>query len=144
MTNWVWVPIVGPLTVFIFLLFPDGRLLSPRWRVVAWLGGLGIALTSVSLAIYPGQLSNITSVRNPYGIEALESLTDTMPLDTASSTLLIPGIVAAAASLVPRYRRASTEMRQQLKWLAMAAALAVIFLPLQGAFLGIRRIQRCL
>jgi hypothetical protein len=34
--SWVWVPGLG-FIVFLALLFPSGRLPSPRWRPFAWL-----------------------------------------------------------------------------------------------------------
>jgi hypothetical protein len=37
--QWIWAPSVGLLFTFVPLLFPDGRLLSPRWRPLAWLSG---------------------------------------------------------------------------------------------------------
>src|SRR4029453_5981263 len=43
--QWVWAPSVGLLVTFVPLLFPDGRLPSPRWRPVAWLSPLSIVLT---------------------------------------------------------------------------------------------------
>jgi len=38
---WLWVPAVGLLGTYMFLLFPDGRLPSGRWRSLAWLAGVG-------------------------------------------------------------------------------------------------------
>jgi hypothetical protein len=37
--NVMWVPAVGVLGTYVFLLFPDGRLPSRRWRPLAWLAG---------------------------------------------------------------------------------------------------------
>ena len=37
--HWLWVPTVGLLGTYVFLLFPDGRLPSRRWRPLAWLSG---------------------------------------------------------------------------------------------------------
>ncbi len=34
---WIWVPLIALITVYLFLLFPDGHLPSPRWRPVGWL-----------------------------------------------------------------------------------------------------------
>ena len=49
--SWIWVPFVGLISTFLLLLFPTGRLLSPRWRPVAWLGAAGIALLSLHFAL---------------------------------------------------------------------------------------------
>jgi hypothetical protein len=68
----------GPILagVFLMLLFPDGRLLSPRWRIVAWAAVLGAALTALADAFYPGPLSTFYVgpmatrgyVENPFGV----------------------------------------------------------------------------
>ena len=49
-SNWAWVPIFGVLLTFTFLLFPDGRLPSPRWRPAAWTVVIIIALWSIAFA----------------------------------------------------------------------------------------------
>src|ERR671916_1031524 len=36
LTQWMWVPPVGLLGIYMILLFPDGRLPSRRWRPLAW------------------------------------------------------------------------------------------------------------
>ena len=43
--------------VFLTLLFPDGRLLSRRWRIVAWMAVLGAGLTGISDAFNPDGLT---------------------------------------------------------------------------------------
>ena len=43
-STWIWALGLLPVGTFGFLLFPDGRLPSPRWRPVAWAIGLAIGL----------------------------------------------------------------------------------------------------
>ena len=49
------------------LLFPDGRLPSPRWRPVAWCAALGITGFVVGLATEAGPLEDFPQIANPYG-----------------------------------------------------------------------------
>ncbi|MDQ4126531.1 MAG: hypothetical protein M3151_01005 [Actinomycetota bacterium] len=69
LTQWMWVPPVGLLGIYMILLFPDGRLPSRRWRPVAWLSGAVMVLASVVLTISPGNLPGQPGVRNPFGLE---------------------------------------------------------------------------
>jgi hypothetical protein len=43
LTNWLWVPIVLAIALTL-QLFPDGRLLGPRWRLVAWITVSGFVI----------------------------------------------------------------------------------------------------
>jgi hypothetical protein len=116
--NWLWVPSVGLLGTYVFLLFPDGRLPSRRWRPFAWLSGMMIASVSIGVALSPGPLQGLGGVQNPFVL--LKPWM--MPAFWASLLLLPLCMLASAASLVFRYRRSRGEERQQLKWIAFAAA----------------------
>jgi len=116
--NWLWVPSVGLLATYVFLLFPNGRLPSRRWRPLAWLSGVVIASVSVGVALSPGPLQGLGGVQNPF--ELLKPWM--MPAFWAILPLLPLCILASAANLVFRYRRSRGEERQQLKWIAFAAA----------------------
>jgi hypothetical protein len=48
LTQWMWVPPVGLLGIYLVLLFSDGRLPSKRWRPLAWLSGAAMVLASVA------------------------------------------------------------------------------------------------
>ena len=115
--SWIWVPSIGFTTTLLFLLFPDGRLLSRRWIPVAALGTLaGISLMLYAL-LEPGPIVEFPGVDNPFGVASAQDV-------FAVGWLLLPlGALLSAASLVVRYRRAGFEERLQLKWFASAAAL---------------------
>ena len=119
LTTWLWVPAVGLLGIYLPLLFPDGRLPSPGWRILAIFAGAVIVCLSVSFVLSPGPLDGLPEERNPFGLEALARLESAGIFVVA----MIPVcILAAAASLISRFRRSGREVRQQIKWLALAAS----------------------
>jgi hypothetical protein len=115
---------------YLFLLFPDGRLLSRRWRPLAWLAGIGPAIMAVGVALQPGPLEEFPVVHNPFGLEGLDNGGLVGELVNLLGVLgllgLLLALVGAGVSLVVRFRGARGEQRQQLKWMAYAAALAGI------------------
>jgi hypothetical protein len=119
--QWLWVPTVGLLGIYLILLFPDGKLPSRRWRPLAWFSGVVIVLLSVAGGLAPGPLENQGGVRNPFGLEALPWLQDAVYLILP---LLPLCIFASAVSMVLRYRRSRGEVRQQIKWVAFVASFS--------------------
>ncbi len=118
--QWLWVPTVGLLGIYLILLFPDGRLLSRRWRPLAFLSGVVIVVISVTGGLAPGPLENQGGVNNPFGVEALPWLVNA---SYVALPLLPLCILASAVSMMLRFRRSSGEVRQQIKWIAFVAAL---------------------
>ncbi len=118
--SWLYV-FAANLFLYSFLLFPDGRLPSPRWRVVAWLAALTICLDSASLALAPGPLDNFPAVENPFGFERAAGLLSFV--ETLSIPFLVATLLAPVAALFVRFRRARGEERQQIKWVAFAATI---------------------
>ena len=121
--NGIWAPALGLTGTFLFLLFPDGHLPSRRWRPVAHVSGavvvgltVGLYLSPVRLAEPPGE-----GLMNPLGVEALGPFLD-MALDGLIVVLALC-ILASVLALVARFHRARGIERQQLKWLATAAAI---------------------
>jgi hypothetical protein len=117
-----WMPFVLVPATFLLLLFPDGRLLSSRWRPIAWCAALGIATTFVTQGLHPGRISDYPQIRNPYGVES--ALRD--GLEGLALLAEFVGIGGSALSLILRFRRARREQRQQVKWLALAGAIAAV------------------
>jgi hypothetical protein len=119
LSQWLWVPPVGLLSIYLILFFPDGRLPSRRWRPLAWFSGAVMALVSLAIALAPGPLPDLGGVRNPFGLEGYPWIAD--------ATNVIPALLplctlASALSLVLRYRRSGSEEREQIKWIAFAGS----------------------
>ena len=125
LVQWLWLPTVGLLAIYLVLLFPDGRLPSSRWRPLAWLSGLVIALLGVDSVLVPGELADLGGVRNPFGMEGATWLVDA---EVVLLLLFVACILASAASLILRYRRSEREVRQQIKWIALAGSFVGLLL----------------
>jgi MFS family permease len=124
-----WIPFILVPCTFLLLLFPDGHLPSRRWRWVAWCAGAGIVGGLVMTGVAPGPLEDYPQLQNPYGIES--PLLD--PLTGLAYLAILIGIAGSSASLVVRFRRARGELRHQIKWLALAGAVAGSTVPIAAA-----------
>jgi hypothetical protein len=115
-------PIVFAVFTLVFLLFPDGRLLSRRLRVVVWLDLIAVVFL-FAWAFVPGAFGNLGLVRvsNPLGVEGYAAVLDT--LGNVGLFLTLAVAVAGVISLVVRFRRARGQERQQLKWFAFSSVV---------------------
>ena len=124
--SWEYAFVLLPL---IILLFPDGQL-SSRWRwplrgflvIAATLvaGTLRVAVSAFSLRRPVDGGGNLVGLSNPSGANAWFGPVQGLAL--LSCALLV---IAALVHQVLRYRRASGEQRQQLKWLAASALFCI-------------------
>ncbi len=117
-----WLPPIGLTGTFLILLFPDGHLPSPRWRWFAWTIAVGMTLMGFAILLAPGTFedSGYPGVSNPLTIDAIGRFINML----LPGLLIIPiGMLGSAVALVQRYRRSAGMERQQMKWLAYAAAL---------------------
>jgi hypothetical protein len=115
-----------PLLPALLLMFPDGHLPSPRWRRWAWVWAVTVCTFMLAVVVWPGAMNN-SSRQNPIGIGG-----------NAGGAIAVVGIISflaiciaamvAAVSLILRYRQASGDLRQQLKWFGAAAALVAVAL----------------
>ena len=111
------IPVFFGLTGYLLLLFPSGRLLSPRWRWPAWGFGIIVGAATVSYALTPEPLSE--TVANPLAVDTdlVRTLMD------VTDVLALPGLGMAVLALVLRLRRSRGVERHQLKWFTYAAAV---------------------
>ena len=127
----LWPACVG----FILLLTPTGSLPSPRWR---WWARLSAAAPAAYLLVAWFGVETVRyqlySIQNPLFVPALEPLLVAI-LPLVVLTLL--GVVVGGVSLVVRFRRARGIERQQLRWVAFAAGLAGVAVPVALAGIAV-------
>jgi hypothetical protein len=136
---WALLPLLGDiawlgallgLLPFLVLLFPTGRLLSRRWRPVAWALGLVVGFYLTALLLTPGPIvpGLAGNPQNPLGVESAEGLLQLV--QTLTGVVAAPVLILAVqASVVVRFRRARGEERQQLKWFTFIVAAELVLIP---------------
>jgi hypothetical protein len=116
------------------LLMPNGRLRSPRWRVVLAASVGGTALTVIGWVLAPDPMTQtLTPVPKPFPLPGMAGEVADF-LHWVGWGLLFASIPAAAVSVVLRFRASRGVERQQLRWVAAGAAAAaagpVLLIPL--------------
>jgi hypothetical protein len=130
--TWIW--LFSFLTVpFLLLLFPEGRLLSPRWRWALWWSGAALTAVIVLVMLAP---RNAVSEFATSGL--VSKLPVTNPLFGARFAALIatyrlaPYLLSAASylpaliGLLLRFQRSRGTERQQLKWFLFGGTLTML------------------
>jgi hypothetical protein len=112
-TSWIRVPYFS-LFVYVALVFPDGRLPPGRWRWVAWLTAIVVAVGTILVAFSRGATRGLGPIHNPFEIVGVPGVAPLVEL-----LIFALGIVAGA-SLFARLRHATWVERQQIKWFAYA------------------------
>jgi signal transduction histidine kinase len=133
LAEWSFVPVNFAL-LFMLLLFPSGTLPSPRWRPFAALALLATALALTGFVVHPRLIALPTPggtslmVANPLGIQSLEPVLSTVLIGTLNSWgVVITALVGAATvSLAVRYRSGGRDVRKQIKWIMVAAAVFTV------------------
>jgi hypothetical protein len=126
--------VIGGLALM-YLLAPDGHLLTPRWRYAAWVTGAGVVLCLLAiLSVDPTEYMVLTN-NELYG-----------PVRNAMLTfgfmVISGGLVASVVSVVMRLRRSSGVQRQQLRLIALSAGLAafgIVWLAVAQEVVGERQ-----
>jgi hypothetical protein len=127
-----------PALSFVLLLTPTGSLPSPRWRWWAWATVAAPVALLVAVAVARGSLDPRYQVEsNPLDFRGLGGALLVVNQLALGVTLL--ALMVAAGSLVVRFGRARGVERQQLRWVAWAAALVALaaIVALASAALGL-------
>ena len=120
--NWLFVPAVYISMCYLFFLFPDGRLASPRWRPVIRAVSIVAAVATLSSALEPGRLFTFPTVENPFGLGEPFGRVAVVANDITDLAAM-PAFLVSLASMVARLRGAWGRERLQLKWITYAATL---------------------
>jgi hypothetical protein len=117
-----WLTAYAGLSALV-MLFPDGHVAGPRWRVLAWLSAVVFPLAWLAVTFQHKPLQDPFGRVPPsftpawFGGAASDAVTGSLVLATLGC------LVASAVSVVVRYRRSAGETRLQLRALALASAL---------------------
>jgi signal transduction histidine kinase len=137
LNSWLLVATVWPGIVIYVLVFPSGFLPSRRWRPFT----IGLIAASVL-----GTLSRMVQtweeepVANPMAVPRLASIAN--GLFSVVSIAFAVALLIVVVSVIARFRRAQSQARQQLRWLAIVGILCATLLvvAIAAGVLGLDRI----
>ncbi|TCO32859.1 signal transduction histidine kinase [Kribbella steppae] len=121
MGAWPWS--IGLFLPLALLLFPTGRLLSPRWRWAA----IGIIATSPLFVLEMTGDGSAPGDGVPPGYLRISWYDAVQPLWTIAELRNLVALLLAITCLAIRYRRADEMGRRQLLWLLLASVIAILF-----------------
>ena len=129
-----WGAIGFPSLVYLLMVFPDGKIFPPRWRLWVLLFASAKVLGAILevMSIQPGaRIFNSTLTSNPFFLPALAQYQNGLTATVgAVGPLILIGVMMGVASLVLRYRSSSRRVQQQIKWLLWWAVIFVLMMPL--------------
>ncbi|HEY8134436.1 MAG TPA: hypothetical protein VIF08_00225 [Candidatus Limnocylindrales bacterium] len=118
-------PMLAVLTNVVFLRFPTGRPLTPRWRGAGWLAFFGAVLVILGMGLQPSGLTWYPSLTNVFAAPfAWRPLLG--PITLLGVSMLIVGVTIGTASIVVRYHRSNDRERAQLRWIAVSVVLIAL------------------
>lgn len=118
-------PMLAVLTNVVFLRFPTGRPLTPRWRGAGWLAFFGALLVIAGIGMQPSGLTWYPSLTNVFAAPfAWRQFLG--PITLLGLSMLIVGVTIGTASIVVRYHRSNDRERAQLRWIAVSVVLIAL------------------
>jgi signal transduction histidine kinase len=127
LSTWIFAPGLAASFPLTLLLFPTGRLPSPRWRPLLWLILAGLALAVVPMAVAAWPLKGPALVSDDLWTEDVIRGA-VVTLQRAGVALLGACVLASVVSVGLRFRRSVGVEREQLKWLVYAGVLTFVVL----------------
>jgi hypothetical protein len=134
--NFSWVLLIFPI-FHLMLIFPNGNLLSSRWRPLVWLEGVMIlvmvGLSTFTEEIGPSETMDWTFA-NPIGFLPVDIFDGLFAL--LWSVGLIVMTLGGVLALVMRFRRSARVERQQIKWMLIAVSFFGVVYVTNAALSG--------
>jgi two-component system NarL family sensor kinase len=125
--TWAYAPAASLTGLVLPLVFPEGRLLSPRWRPALWAALALIPLLFAGMAFIPQNMgSYFHHLPDPYADASFTRLFEAMQALAVACGLTAVG--AATVSVALRWRRADRAGRQQLKWFLVVLPFSLVAL----------------
>jgi signal transduction histidine kinase len=113
--------------ILLFLWFPDGRVSGPgRW--IPWVWALGALVGLPGWALNPRLGPEFAGQLNPYAASA----TWTEVLFLTGAAFVAAALLASIVVFVLRFRRSEGVEHLQLKWMAFAATVVGVVLPVSS------------
>jgi MFS family permease len=127
--GWGFVSLIG-LLVFVFLLFPTGRLPTHRWR---WFARAAATVTLLLILVVPFIYDEgDPAAAGPWAVQGEGGRYLRQAAEVGVSAML-GSVLLAMFSLVLRFRRAAPVERRQLTWFLYATVVNALILVLDAA-----------
>ncbi|MBA3765235.1 MAG: hypothetical protein H0X05_06970, partial [Actinobacteria bacterium] len=121
------------LLPLLFLLYPDGRPPSRRWRwaITGLIGGTTVAL--LGFVVRPGPFNNWIGdgilYENPFGIDAFARVSSVVI--TVGTIVALVSALSTVVAVRQRFKRSAGEERQRMRWLVFVATIAGVLFAFQ-------------
>ncbi len=125
---WAWMPGYVLLLSLSVLLFPNGHPPTARWRPVAWLAWLSLAIMVIPMAVatWPFRGAMLSAANaGTAGPPDIPGLKLAVTMESAGLLLASATALASVVGLIVRFRRSRGLERQQLKWFTFAGAIEI-------------------
>ena len=122
LTSWIFLPAVFGIPALLFLLFPDGRPMSRRWRPAVVLTAVGLACQAAAAALRPGPMedSPVPGIANPVAVSA-SGWSPSWSWSAGHWRSAPSSLATVTGAAVPP--QSSGDERLQLRWFAFSAVL---------------------
>lgn len=129
----MWVLALG-LFLFFLVLFPDGHLLSARWRPVLVFFAVAILLAYASIESNARAGQTVIPFSSPFELLGITTITTNAVVSDLANSAILFCFFVGATGLILRLHRSRGDERQQLKWVVYACVCLTVLYVLSALF----------